>query len=674
MGYYSGSGSSWATDANSQGNVCVGNYTMTGTQDGANHNICLGYSSGNDITTGDYNTLIGQDAGALITSGTSNIVLGATALDAATTQSLCIAIGYNALTSLNHNDASGTVAIGYLAGEDITSGQYNTAVGYQALKDTVDGNANTALGYNALLVNTTGSNNTALGYATLGGSQNVGDANTAVGSNALTNFNPASDDVGHNTGLGYESGASLTTGVENTYVGSGAGYRNATGDNNTYVGYRAGLGASGQSHSSNTAVGKSALEAITNGVQNTVMGHLAGDAITTGDGNVIIGYGSIAGNVDAQNRVAIGHTATGQADNSVTLGNADVTAVYMASDKGADVYCRELYASSEIGIGLESPATDLHIWNASGESTIRVDGGEGGVARLMLNADQADDNADYQDIYAGTDGSMAFRSYSTGSWVNRMKINSAGDIYIAGINCFRAESNTLYVGSPVSTDKNTALQLRTNDAPAIDIDSSQNVSIGSPAQTVKFGVQEDVNDIIEYMDNGATSGNVYIAKWKFTGKSPDDNTSYFVAMEDASADRCKIWSDGDVNNSDNAYGSLSDVRIKQGIRDANSQWDDIKAIKVRNFKKNADVDQYGDNAWEQIGVVAQELEASGMDKLVKEHPASENEARTGDGSFKEGDMIKSVSYSVLYMKAIKALQEAMTKIETLESKVAALEG
>jgi len=35
--------------------------------------------------------------------------------------------------------------------------------------------------------------------------------------------------------------------------------------------------------------------------------------------------------------------------------------------------------------------------------------------------------------------------------------------------------------------------------------------------------------------------------------------------------------------------------------------------------------------------------------------------------------IKSVKYSVLYMKAIKALQEAITKIETLETKVAALE-
>ena len=37
------------------------------------------------------------------------------------------------------------------------------------------------------------------------------------------------------------------------------------------------------------------------------------------------------------------------------------------------------------------------------------------------------------------------------------------------------------------------------------------------------------------------------------------------------------------------------------------------------------------------------------------------------------EQVKSVSYSVLYMKAIKALQEAMAKIETLETKVKALE-
>ena len=36
--------------------------------------------------------------------------------------------------------------------------------------------------------------------------------------------------------------------------------------------------------------------------------------------------------------------------------------------------------------------------------------------------------------------------------------------------------------------------------------------------------------------------------------------------------------------------------------------------------------------------------------------------------------IKSVKYSVLYMKSVKALQEAMARIETLETKVTALEG
>ena len=34
---------------------------------------------------------------------------------------------------------------------------------------------------------------------------------------------------------------------------------------------------------------------------------------------------------------------------------------------------------------------------------------------------------------------------------------------------------------------------------------------------------------------------------------------------------------------------------------------------------------------------------------------------------------KSVKYSILYMKAVKALQEAMDRIETLEAKVTALE-
>ena len=46
----------------------------------------------------------------------------------------------------------------------------------------------------------------------------------------------------------------------------------------------------------------------------------------------------------------------------------------------------------------------------------------------------------------------------------------------------------------------------------------------------------------------------------------------------------------------------------------------------------------------------------------------------GDIKNTTSEKVRSVKYSVLHMKAIKALQEAQTRIETLETKVEALEG
>ena len=157
-----------------------------------------------------------------------------------------------------------------------------------------------------------------------------------------------------------------------------------------------------------------------------------------------------------------------------------------------------------------------------------------------------------------------------------------------------------------------------------------------------------------------------------------------------------MYPDGDWVNHDNSYGSLSDERIKQNITDANSQWDDIKALRVRNFKKKDDVRKYGEDAWEQIGLIAQETELVSP-KLIKECEPNAADIQSSSefgtlyteqdnldglitedkvvGNIKEiKDNVKKISYSVLYMKAIKALQEAQTRIETLEAKVAVLEG
>ena len=111
-----------------------------------------------------------------------------------------------------------------------------------------------------------------------------------------------------------------------------------------------------------------------------------------------------------------------------------------------------------------------------------------------------------------------------------------------------------------------------------------------------------------------------------------------------------VWSNGNVENTNNSYGQISDETLKQDIVDASSQWNDIKNIKVRKFR-------FKDNPTGelQIGVVAQEVEKVSAG-LVYE---------TGD----VGEEVKAVKYSVLYMKAIKALQEAMTKIEVLEPRL-----
>ena len=124
---------------------------------------------------------------------------------------------------------------------------------------------------------------------------------------------------------------------------------------------------------------------------------------------------------------------------------------------------------------------------------------------------------------------------------------------------------------------------------------------------------------------------------------------------------CKIFNNGNIQNTNNAYGAISDIKLKENIVDASSQWNDIKNVKVRNFNFKEGQTQT------QIGVVAQEIE------LISPGLIYEVPDKDGNNNILETST-KSVKYSVLHMKAIKALQEAMTRIETLEAEVAALKG
>jgi hypothetical protein len=121
----------------------------------------------------------------------------------------------------------------------------------------------------------------------------------------------------------------------------------------------------------------------------------------------------------------------------------------------------------------------------------------------------------------------------------------------------------------------------------------------------------------------------------------------------------RVYSNGNVQNTNNSYTAISDIKLKENIVDANSQWDDLKALRVRNYNLKEG------QTHTQIGLVAQEVEPISPG-LVYESPD-----RDEDGN-DLGTVTKSVNYSVLYMKAVKALQEAMERIPTPVVLMAAL--
>jgi Chaperone of endosialidase len=128
----------------------------------------------------------------------------------------------------------------------------------------------------------------------------------------------------------------------------------------------------------------------------------------------------------------------------------------------------------------------------------------------------------------------------------------------------------------------------------------------------------------------------------------------------AGTESFRVYTNGNVQNANNSYTAISDIKLKENIVDANSQWADIKALRVRNYNLKEG------QTHRQIGLVAQEVETISPG-LVYESPD-----RDADGN-DLGTTTKAVQYSVLYMKAVKALQEAMERIEALEAKVKALE-
>ena len=104
---------------------------------------------------------------------------------------------------------------------------------------------------------------------------------------------------------------------------------------------------------------------------------------------------------------------------------------------------------------------------------------------------------------------------------------------------------------------------------------------------------------------------------------------------------------------------ISDANLKENIVDAPSQWADVKATRVKNFNFT---EASGQPDGKHIGWIAQEVEAISPGCIVEIPEEDEDGLPTGESC-------KAIKTQVMLVKAYKALQEAMERIETLEQRL-----
>jgi len=189
------------------------------------------------------------------------------------------------------------------------------------------------------------------------------------------------------------------------------------------------------------------------------------------------------------------------------------------------------------------------------------------------------------------------------------------------------------------------------------------------------------NNIIAFY-HGGTSGQQYGPFIK-TANDQNDTTRYFLQCDGGGVERATFRSNGGLANySANNVNLASDERLKKDISPLASTWSKVKDIEVVNFRYK-DCNE-GDPAL--YGVIAQQVQPIVPELVVVTREAQEaveaKEAVLDD----DGNVVEpaieakeatpeyfGIREQPMYWLAIKALQEAMERIETLEAKVSALE-
>jgi len=334
--------------------------------------------------------------------------------------------------------------------------------------------------------------------------------------------------------------------------------------------------------------------------------------------------------------------------------------------------------TNHVGIGATSPDTELHVAASnSSAGTLYTAVGSGNVPSITIQNSSTTDDVNAALFFKDNSGMRAsigarFVSHASGDQKAQLRFSVTGS-GTTREKMVLTEDGNLSLGAETANHKIEAH----SGAVASKYDGDHHVAIRglSGGQYIQYSSANPLEfvSIDTYPNSGATSRARLTTNghWLVGTNSSTINSSNFgvclfadgrpktsknvdggshVMNVYGNAGEFRVYGDGDVLNTNNSYGQISDVSLKENIVDATSKLADINKVKVRNFNF------IGDDL-KQIGVIAQELETI-FPSLV---------------TIDEEEDVKTVKYSVFVPILIKALQEADDKIDALEARIATLE-
>ena len=364
-------------------------------------------------------------------------------------------------------------------------------------------------------------------------------------------------------------------------------------------------------------------------------------------------------------------------------------------------------SSGKVGIGTTSPSQQLTM-ASSGDSKINIKG-HGSSTGYFIGMPTAV-NAQ---VWNAENGYIQFATNDS----ERARIDSSGRVYIANTGLgATAEADDLVVGN-LTGGHGITIHSQDNEGGFLCFGDADTTGASSRAGVIRYQHSDNsmrfatngnvermritsygtlqvsnvgdadyaasgptyhdfsansANDLILRLRN-TTTNNPYGINIVYDNAAPNDSTRYAIQFVDSSAVRFKLFSNGGIQNFQSNDSNLCDEREKKNIVSLDTKWDKVKSWELKKFHYNDDADTDA----LRYGVIAQQVEVHCPEVLTNwiKKPA-EDAVLDKDGNVVKEAVAeiarKGVKEQQMMWMAIKALQEAQTRIETLETEVAAL--